>query len=219
MDLIWEVLMAIPPKWQTFSMNKNQPLPFLDVIASAQTCKGSSKTSPQPHPPRSRTYPDATNTTPAVQKKTPTLRSILPEFGRWMSWIGLALKIVEVLRGIKRYSVFSNGAYTSQIGKGCPVLTSKNIPRLWVIRLENLRRSARESLPRCCLCTCWTWEGRGGIFLAGSKKNAEHVTCWFRIFGSCFGLQAYRKFIQCLGHWKCHTTTHQLHLIHSQRTP
>jgi len=84
MDLIWEVLMAIPPKWQTFSMKKNQPLLFLDVIASAQTCKGSSF-SPQPHPPRSRTYPDATNTTPAA-KQTPTVSKHLA--GVWaLNWI------------------------------------------------------------------------------------------------------------------------------------
>ena len=42
----------------------------------------------QPHPPHSRTYPDATNTTPAG-KKTPTLRS---KAGVWalneLNWLG-----------------------------------------------------------------------------------------------------------------------------------
>lgn len=74
--------MAITTQVANILNEKINPSPFLDVIASAQTCKGSSKTSPQPHPPRSRTYPDATNTTPGSPKKLPTLRSILPEFGR-----------------------------------------------------------------------------------------------------------------------------------------
>lgn len=58
---------------------KNHPLLFLDVIASARL-QGSSFSSSkimggndicalltQPHPPHSRTYPDATNTTPAAK--------------------------------------------------------------------------------------------------------------------------------------------------------
>ena len=94
--------------------------------------------------------------------------------------------------------------------KRLSVLTSKTIPRLESFHLK-IWGDQPSFLPRCCLCTCWTWE-KWWIFLAGSKKNAEHVTCWFRIFGSCFGLEAYRRFIQCLGPWKCHTTTHQLHL-------
>lgn len=186
---------------------QNQPLPFLDVIASAQTCKGSSF-SPQPHPPHSRTYPDATNTTPAG-KKLQHFEASCRSLGAELDWIGLALKIMEVLRGIQCFQMEPT-QYTSQIGKGCPVLTSTTC---------NLRRSARESLPRCCLCTCWTWEGRGGICHGRFHVNAEHVTCWFRIFRSCFGLQAYSEIYPMSWSLKMSYNHPSATLKHSQRTP
>ena len=48
----------------------------------------------------------------------------------------------------------------------------------------NLRRSAKMSQDAAC---AHAGPGKsGGFFFGRFQVNAEHVTCWFRIFGSWF---------------------------------